>query len=89
MVHMTHILINHTAGWEEYKIGFGNVNKEYWIGLQHLYQMTTRRKYKLKVDLEDWDGRWFYAVYDTFFIQDEDEEYRLVQMIIINFVFEG
>ena len=49
---------------------------ELWIGLRHIHQLTSRREYRLRVELEDWDGRWFHADYDTFSIADETDNYR-------------
>ena len=64
-------------GWEEYQEGFGEMSGELWIGLRHIHQLTSRREYRLRVELEDWDGRWFHAEYDTFSIADETDNYRL------------
>ncbi|KAL1262282.1 hypothetical protein QQF64_007547 [Cirrhinus molitorella] len=35
--------VNFFRPWESYKKGFGNKSGEYWIGLEFLHQMTSRR----------------------------------------------
>ncbi len=63
--------------WQEYKDGFGDVGGEHWIGLRLIHGLTNRRKYRLRIEMEDWDGKWWQAEYDHFFLDDEDQNYRL------------
>ena len=39
--------------------------------------MTSRKQYKLRVDLQDWDKKWWYAEYDNFRVDSEDAGYKL------------
>ena len=65
-------------GWTEYKEGFGDPEGEYWIGTENLYYLTNQRKYTLRLDMWDLDGQYFYAEYDTFRVESEQESsYRL------------
>ena len=64
-------------GWSEYKDGFGDVHREYWLGLQHIHTMTSQRNYSLRVDVEDWEGKWKYAEYATFRVASEEQNYTL------------
>lgn len=57
--------------------GFGNLDGEYWLGLEHLYWMTKQAQYKLRVFLEDWQGRQVFAEYDSFHLEPESDWYRL------------
>lgn len=63
--------------WEEYKHGFGSQNGEFWLGNEHIYQITNQGSYKLRIDMEEWNGNKYYAVYDSFRIEDESDNYRL------------
>lgn len=57
--------------------GFGNLDGEYWLGLEHLYWLTSQATYKLRVAMEDWQGRQAFAEYDSFQVEPESDWYRL------------
>lgn len=57
--------------------GFGNLDGEYWLGLEHLYWLTKQAQYKLRVVLEDWQGQQVFAEYDSFYVEPESDWYRL------------
>lgn len=59
------------------KQGFGNIDGEYWLGLENIYWLTNQGTYKLLVTLEDWTGRKTFAEYASFRIESEVESYRL------------
>ena len=64
-------------GWADYKKGFGNLSGEFWLGLDKIHRLTNSDTFKLRVDLEDWEGETRFAEYDTFAIGDEASKYRL------------
>ena len=39
--------------WDDYKRGFGNLNGEFWLGLEKIRRLTACSSNKLRVDLED------------------------------------
>ena len=39
--------------WDDYKQGFGNLNSEFWLGLETIRRLTACSSNKLRVDLED------------------------------------
>ena len=39
--------------WDDYKRGFGNLNGEFWLGLEKIRRLTACSSSKLRVDLED------------------------------------
>lgn len=57
--------------------GFGNIDGEYWLGLQGIYKLGRQADYKLLVELEDWMGKKVYAQYSSFHLEPESEGYRL------------
>lgn len=46
-------------------------------GLELIYQLTRRNQYKLRVDLEDFDGSTAYAEYESFLVDSEADGYKL------------
>lgn len=69
--------VNFFRAWDQYKQGFGNLDGEYWLGLEHLYWLTSQVTYKLRVTMEDWQGRQMYAEYDSFRVEPESDWFRL------------
>lgn len=57
--------------------GFGNIDGEYWLGLENIYWLTNQGNYKLLVTLEDWSGRKTFAEYASFRLEPETEFYKL------------
>ncbi|XP_035668878.1 fibrinogen-like protein A [Branchiostoma floridae] len=63
--------------WDEFKRGFGDPTAEHWLGNDVIHFLTNQDNYKLRVDLETWDGETTYAEYSTFFVADEASAYKL------------
>ena len=57
---------NFDRDWADYKRGFGDQNKEFWLGNEQIHQLTKDGDMKLRIELEAWDGRTAWAEYDTF-----------------------
>ncbi|KAG8555449.1 hypothetical protein GDO81_017704 [Engystomops pustulosus] len=68
---------NFFRNWETYKKGFGNIDSEYWLGLENIYQLTNQDNYKLLIELEDWNSKKVYAEYSSFRLEPESDYYRL------------
>ena len=69
--------IDFYRGWSDYKSGFGNVIGEFWLGLDRINRLTNSERYRLRVDLEDIEGKTAYAEYDMFAVTSERIKYRL------------
>ena len=64
-------------GWADYKQGFGNLNGEFWLGLDKMHRLTKEGKKRIRVDLEDIEGNTAYAEYDMIIVASERAKYRL------------
>ena len=61
----------------EYAEGFGDVNGEYWLGLDALHAMTTAKTYQLRTDVSDWAGASTYSLHASMVVADAADGYRL------------
>lgn len=63
--------------WAEYQKGFGNVDSEFFMGLENLYQLTKQEPHELYIEMESFDKETRYARYDNFVIGSANEDYAL------------
>lgn len=47
---------NFNRDWGDYKNGFGDPAKEFWLGNENIYMLTNNEDYILRVELEDFEG---------------------------------
>ncbi|XP_024154306.1 tenascin isoform X2 [Oryzias melastigma] len=52
-------------GWKDYVKGFGDLSREFWLGLEKIHNLSTMAKMILRVDLRD-GGESVFAKYSTF-----------------------
>ena len=64
-------------GWKNYTQGFGNINGEFWLGLDKISRLTESGQNVLRVDLGDFENEKRYANYSTFTVANEQGKYRL------------
>uniref|UniRef100_A0A182N217 Fibrinogen C-terminal domain-containing protein n=1 Tax=Anopheles dirus TaxID=7168 RepID=A0A182N217_9DIPT len=72
--------INFYRNWKEYRNGFGNLDGEFWLGLERIYQLTVTKPHELVVLLEDFGGNKTFARYDEFEIAGESQQYALLKI---------
>ena len=47
---------NFNRDWADYKNGFGDPAKEFWMGNENIYMLTNNEDYALRIELEDFEG---------------------------------
>lgn len=57
---------NFNRDWSDYKNGFGDPAKEFWLGNENIYMLTNNEDYSLRVELEDFEGNKRYAQFSCF-----------------------
>ncbi|XP_036773984.2 tenascin-R isoform X4 [Manis pentadactyla] len=62
--------------WAEYRVGFGNLEDEFWLGLDDIHRITSQGRYELRVDMRDGQEAAF-AHYDKFSVEDSRSLYKL------------
>ncbi|XP_038052482.1 microfibril-associated glycoprotein 4-like [Patiria miniata] len=59
-------------GWADYRVGFGDLAGEFWLGNDNLRTLSNSGSWDLRVDLEDWDDNTAWAEYGDFKISGQD-----------------
>ncbi|XP_050086608.1 ficolin-1-like [Anopheles aquasalis] len=63
--------------WTDYRDGFGELDNEFWLGLEKIHQITSARKHQLLIEMKDFEGNYTFARYYEFHINNESLNYRL------------
>ncbi|XP_061609410.1 fibroleukin isoform X2 [Phyllopteryx taeniolatus] len=69
--------VSFDRSWREYRAGFGDLHSEFWLGNDHIHDLSGQGDYSLRVDLEDWSDKHKHALYQHFSVEDEEHRYRL------------
>ena len=64
-------------GWDDYKKGFGDLNGEFWLGLDKIHRLSESGQNVLRVDLKDFENETRYAIYSIFAVGNETDNYTL------------
>ena len=70
-------LVNFNKNWTEYEKGFGDLNTEYWYGLESMHCLTQRGQWEMRVDYQKNDKTWSYLHYNQFSVGSASEKYPL------------
>ncbi|KAH8282615.1 hypothetical protein KR054_008691, partial [Drosophila jambulina] len=62
--------------WKDYEEGFGQVNRDYFVGLAKLHALTSLVRQELLVIVEDVEGERF-EIYDNFKVGGQANNYTL------------
>ncbi|XP_061438082.1 fibroleukin [Rhineura floridana] len=68
---------NFNRTWNEYKNGFGNLSREFWLGNDKINLLTKSKVMELRIELEDFNGVRKFAKYGQFYVANERLKYRL------------
>ena len=69
--------VSFDRGWVEYEDGFGDLNGEFWYGLQTLHCLTSQGQWELRIDLTHTNGTKTYLHYKQFAIGSASDNYTL------------
>ena len=63
--------------WKEYEEGFGDLNEDFWAGLELVHTLIQRGQWEMRVDYQKNDKTWSYLHYNQFSVGGASEEYPL------------
>ncbi|XP_042285139.1 tenascin-R isoform X4 [Thunnus albacares] len=69
-------LTDFSRKWSDYRVGFGNLEDEFWLGLDNIQRISAQGRYELRIDMKDGQES-VYANYDKFSIGDARNLYKL------------
>ena len=69
--------LSFNKNWKEYEEGFGDLNKDFWAGLELMHTLTQRGQWEMRVDYQKNDKTWSYYHYNQFSVGSASEEYPL------------
>ncbi|XP_072539117.1 angiopoietin-related protein 3 [Salminus brasiliensis] len=55
--------VDFDQNWDKYERGFGNLEKEFWLGLAKIHSIVRQGEYILNIQLEDWKEERRYIEY--------------------------
>ena len=70
-------LVNFNKNWADYEEGFGDLNTEFWYGLENIQFLTKNGTWEMRVDYQYNDKSWSYYHYNQFSVGSASEEYPL------------
>jgi len=68
--------VNFYRTWDEYVRGFGDIDGEYWLGLETIHRLT-KEGTEIYFDIENHDGTRDYAHYKSFTVHGATTVYKM------------
>ncbi|XP_076825484.1 fibrinogen-like protein A isoform X1 [Clavelina lepadiformis] len=69
--------VNFQRTWNEYKLGFGETDGEFWLGLETVHRLTRSGKCDLRIEIQAFDDTYSWAQYSSFYVESEADLFRL------------
>ena len=63
--------------WADYQKGFGDLNTEFWYGLEEMHYLLQIGQWEMRVDYQYSNKSWSYLHYNQFSVGSASEEYPL------------
>ena len=69
--------LSFNKNWIDFEKGFGDLNAEFWYGLEQIHCLTQRSQWEMRVDYQNTDKIWSYLHYTNFSVGSANEGYPL------------
>ena len=70
-------IVDFDRDWVDYVNGFGDVDGNYWLGLEEIHQLTTAHDVSLFINIETFDGEPFTLKLETFLVGNSASNYSM------------
>ena len=70
-------MVSFKKKWSDYEEGFGDLDTEFWYGLQNIHFLTRIGQWEMRVDYQFRNKTWSYLHYNQFNVGSAREEYPL------------
>ena len=71
--------VNFYRTWEDYRVGFGQLQNDFWLGNDHIFTLTLQGLFpkgnELRIDMVNGQGVHQYAMYKKFQVGNQDTRY--------------
>lgn len=58
--------VSFDRNWRDYRDGFGDLHSEFWLGNDHIHDLSSQGEYSLRIHLQDWSNKHKHALYQSF-----------------------
>ena len=69
--------VTFNRNWTDYEEGFGDLNTEFWYGLEEIHCLTQNGQWEMRVDYQFTNNTWSYLHYNQFSVGSANKEYPL------------
>ena len=69
--------VDFDRGWNDYVNGFGDIDGNYWMGLEEIHQLTTTHDVSLYVNIETFEGEPLTLKLETFSVGNAASNYTM------------
>ena len=69
--------VNFDREWTDYEKGFGDLNTEFWYGLEETHCLTQRGQWEMRVDYQRTYSTWSYLHYTNFSVRAANDDYSI------------
>ncbi len=63
--------------WKQYERGFGILDRNFWLGLRRMHQLTSAQPMELRVDFTRTNGTKAFVYYENFYVAGPKDKYRV------------
>ena len=70
-------LVSFNRKWSEYEEGFGDLNTEFWYGLQNIHFLTRNGQWEMRIDYKFENNTWSHLHYNQFSVGSASKDYPL------------